>query len=330
MMRDQAIRELMTEYDAQRVRNRAEEQRRLAEVGEKTPEIVEALQRREALLMGEMRNAFLHPANAERISEALQGRMESLHAQVRRVLAAHGYPPDYLEPVYTCPLCQDKGEVGEPLHRWCTCFQQRLIQKMCSDEGMAALRVENFEAFDESRFPDEPLPSRPVTQRAHMRNMRDICERYADEFPCNEQRNLLFCGTSGLGKSFLMNCIAQRVLSRGFSVARITAPKLIEHMRRYHYNGEYAELVEQWTNAPLLLLDDLGAEPMIENVTINYLLNLLNDRMVARRHTVVSTNFTPQELLHAYTERLASRLLDTSSTRMLRFEGRDLRLIPRQ
>ena len=329
MTREQAVRALLAEYEQVRARNREEEQRRLAEVGAKEPAIVRALGQREALLRASMREAFDHPADAERISAELAGRMRALHDEARHALAGRGFPADYLEPVYACPLCQDKGEVGEPLRRWCACFQQRLVRMLCSDEGMAALQAENFDTFDEARFPQEPLPGKPVTQRAHMLTLRGICENYADTFPDTPLRNLLFSGTSGLGKSFLMNCVAHRVLTRGFSVARVTAPKLIEHMRRYHYSGEGAELVAQWTGAQLLLLDDLGAEPMIENVTIVYLLNLLNDRLSAHRHTVVSTNFGPAELVQAYTERVASRLLDTGTTRMLRFEGRDLRLIRR-
>jgi len=329
MTREQAVRALLAEYERTRARNREEEQRRLAEVEAINPAIVRALRQREALLVGHLRDAFDHPANARRISAGLTKRMGVLHDDARRALTEHGFSTDYLEPVYNCRLCRDKGEVGEPLRRWCSCFQQRLVHMLCSDEGMAALQAENFDTFDETRFPDQPLHGKQVTQRAYMRTLRDICERYADEFPNNAQRNLLFYGTSGLGKSFLMNCIAHRVLTRGFSVARITAPKLIEHMRRYHYSGEGAASVDLWAGAQLLLLDDLGAEPMIENVTIVYLLNLLNDRLSASRHTVVSTNFSPAELVQAYTERVASRLLDTSTTRMLRFEGRDLRLMPK-
>jgi len=341
MTREQAVRALLTEYEGIRARNREEEQRRLAEVGAKDPAIVDALRRREALLMDRMRDAFDHPADAGRISAELSKRLGALHDKARAALTRRGFPADYLEPVYGCPLCQDKGEVGEPLRRWCSCFQRRLVRMLCGDEGMAALQAENFDTFDETRFPDEPLPGRqplsgrqplpdrPLTQRAYMLTLREICERYADEFPNNAQRNLLFCGTSGLGKSFLMNCIAHRVLTRGYTAARVTAPKLIEQMRRYHYNGEGAETVEQWAGAQLLLLDDLGAEPMIENVTIVYLLSLFNERLAARRHTVVSTNFTLPELVQAYTERLSSRMLDADATRILRFEGRDLRLMPK-
>ena len=86
----------------------------------------------------------------------------------------------------------------------------------------------------------------------------------------------------------------------------------------------------QWTEAQLLVLDDLGAEPMVENVTIVYLFNLINDRLAARRHTLISTNLNKSELVQAYTERLASRLLDEHTTLLLPFAGRDLRLMARK
>jgi len=330
MTREQAVRTLLSEYEQRRARNREEERRRLAEVEAHSPAIGDALRQREALLIKNMGDAFGNPTDAESISNDFSEHIRNLHTQARRVLTGYGLPADYLDPVYECPLCHDRGEVGAPPRQWCSCFRQQLVRLLCSDEGMAALQVENFETFDETRFPEEPLPGKQVSQRAHILALRSVCDRYANEFPHNAQRNLLFSGTSGLGKSFLMNCIAHRVLTRGYSVARVTAHKLIESMRRYHYNGEDAEAAEQWTGAQLLLLDDLGAEPMIENVTIVYLLNLLGDRFAARRHTVVSTNFSPSELIQAYTERLASRLLDTSSTRMLRFEGRDLRLLQKR
>jgi DNA replication protein DnaC len=329
MTREQAVRALLAEYESRRASNRAEERRRLAEIDSLAPSVVDALRKREDLIMSRIQKIFNRPADADVVSAELAGRMQALHEEARRALCKLNYPADYLEPVFDCKLCQDRGETGEPPRRWCSCFQRRLVRLLCSDEGMAALQIENFESFDPARIPEHPLPGKQGTQRAHTVVLRDICEQYANSFPNNEPRNLLFSGTSGLGKSFLMNCVAHRVLERGFSVARITAPKLIARMRRYHYSGEGAEWVEQWTGARLLLLDDLGSEPMIENVTIVYLLSLLNDRQLARRHTVISTNFSPAELVQAYTERLGSRLLDTGATRMLRFEGRDLRLAPK-
>ena len=78
--------------------------------------------------------------------------------------------------------------------------------------------------------------------------------------------------------------------------------------------------------APVLLLDDLGAEPIINNVTIEQLFTLLNERELNGLHTVISTNLTPAELQSRYTERIGSRLLDKRSTSMLPFYGDDVRL----
>ena len=81
-------------------------------------------------------------------------------------------------------------------------------------------------------------------------------------------------------------------------------------------------------DAPLLLIDDLGTEPLMNNVTVTQLFNLLNERQLAGRHTVISTNLNPRELQERYTERIASRLLDESSCARLGFVGGDIRRNP--
>ena len=86
-----------------------------------------------------------------------------------------------------------------------------------------------------------------------------------------------------------------------------------------------SELMGQMMNAPLLLLDDLGTEPLMNNVTVTQLFNLLNERQLAGRHTVISTNLTVSELRERYTERVTSRFLDASECVKLVFTGEDIR-----
>ena len=76
---------------------------------------------------------------------------------------------------------------------------------------------------------------------------------------------------------------------------------------------------------PMLLIDDLGTEPMMRNITVEYLFTLLNERAAAKRHTVVATNLTPTQLRERYGERVASRLLDKTCTAPVLFTGKDLR-----
>ena len=78
---------------------------------------------------------------------------------------------------------------------------------------------------------------------------------------------------------------------------------------------------------PLLLIDDLGTEPMMRNITVEYLFTLLNERIAAKRHTVIATNLSPVQLQERYGERVMSRILDRSRGVALKFVGRDVRLL---
>ncbi len=327
MTQSEAILVLNTEYDRQRVRNEAERQRRIDEVSAKEPQIAELITRRHAGLFATLNKACALPGQAEELVAGFTRQLTDTRVALEAALVKHGYAPDYLAPVYRCAVCQDTGAVGDGIRQWCACFRQRMVAMLCADSGMAALESENFDTFDANVYPEEPLPGLDMTQRAYMRTVRDFCQDYADAFPGAQPRNLLFTGASGLGKTFLMNCIAQRVLSRGYTVMRVTASRIVEVARRYHHNGDEADAYARMIDSDLLVIDDLGAEPMIENVTIVYLLNLLNERLNAQRGMVISTNFTPAELTRAYTERVSSRLLDQRTARVIKFMGKDVRLL---
>lgn len=326
MNRENVLRELLAEYENQRALNRREEIRRREEVARRSQAAGALIARREEVFYARMRAAFAQPREAQRLADGLQSELERINAALRAELVRLGLPEDYLQPVYRCPICRDTGYVGEPVHEQCACLRQRMLQRLYREEGLAGLERENFAAFDAGVFPDEPLPGQEVTQRAYMERVRALCERYADEYPRAPERNLLFFGATGLGKTFLMNCIAQRVLERGMTVLRVTAYRLVEVMRAQRWDERSAQTARALCTCDLLALDDLGAEPMLENVTIEALYHVLSERIAAERGFVISTNLSLSDLQAAYTERVSSRLLDTRRTRAIRFLGRDVRL----
>ena len=85
-------------------------------------------------------------------------------------------------------------------------------------------------------------------------------------------------------------------------------------------------LAQTFSDWELLLIDDLGTEPMLENITVEYLFTLLNERRSGRLPTLIATNLTPRELQARYTERIFSRMVDRSDTELLHFIGQDVRL----
>ena len=244
-------------------------------------------------------------------------RADTLRDQqaVRERLEALGLPEDYLMPRYECPLCQDSGYAGEDRTRYCVCFEKRLEQARW---GSRLREGHTFEGYDPAIFPD-------AQQRTRTEKARRICQDYAEAFPANARPGLVLMGESGLGKTFLLDAIAARVQQRGHPALRLTAFQMLEGMRDYHLgeNGQDAPFREMLA-CPLLLVDDLGSEPVLRNITVEYFFLLLNERV--GRHTVVATNLTPGQLMERYGERVCSRLMDRGQSEVILLTGQDLRL----
>ena len=322
MTRSEHIRALLEEYAAQRARNDAELNARVEAAERRDPEIARLRADSVSLALGTMRTILSLPTQEARVEAAqrMRARGQANNAEIRRRLKALGLPEDDLELKYRCPVCRDTGYVGDAPARFCECFEARLRARRHEDGSMAGTDEQNFERFDLSRFPEEG------GQRAQMALARRLCEEYADHFPETRYRNLLLTGAGGLGKTYLLNCVYARVCDRGLSAVRVTAFKLFEAMRRQHMGDSESEFASL-TEAPLLLIDDLGTEPMMRNITVEYLFLLLNERAAAKRHTVIATNLTATQLQERYGERVSSRLLDRSVCGVVQLRGKDLRTL---
>jgi DNA replication protein DnaC len=325
-MKENILRELRAEYETQRAANRAEEARRMEEAVAADPQIGALDGERRRLFQTHVAAAFADPARAQATGAELTESVRRINQSVRARLVQAGFPADHLQPVYRCPVCRDQGYVGEPVREMCTCLRDRLYGRLCAAGGLGIQPEERFETWDDAVFDDAPTPEVPQGQRAYMARVRALCEAYADDFPKNEKRNLLFTGSSGLGKTFLLHCIGERLMARGYTPWKLTAYQLMALLRDAYFERGDPERTQLLMESPLLMIDDLGTEPMQENLTIPQLFHLLNERQVGKRHTIISSNLTPSEIKARYTERLASRLLDTRTTQFLRFLGRDVRL----
>lgn len=307
---------LLGEYARQREENRRQERAREQEIRERIPEAGALMDERAALI-----RVLPGSGTVEDRSE----RMREINARIRAELTANGYPEDYLQPVYRCPACRDTGYAGEPIHELCTCIRQRMMDAENASERKGGLGAHSFDQFDLSIFSDEPLPDKRDSQRALMARIERSARRYAEDFPATQKPNLIFYGPAGLGKTFVADCIASRVMDRAYLVRRVTAYRMAEIMRKNQYDGSCADAVTDLIDCDLLLLDDLGTEPQTKSNS-GYLFQIINERNNADRHTIISTNLMPEQLRGMYGERVASRLLDAGRTVAIQFYGRDMRL----
>ena len=321
MTREQLIRQLEQEYAARREENLRVYDQRVNAACEQCEGLRQLLDARRAALMNGLRSALYPATKNPEANAALPRTLNDFNRQIAQTLMAGGLTTEALAPVYTCPICKDEGHLYAPTRRMCECFESELNRRMLVELGLQP--TQTFEAFREDCFSDEPVVGR-LSQRVQMRLNRGVCERYADQYPETDVRDLLLTGRSGLGKTYLMQAMAHRITERGYGVQYVSAYRLFERMRKAYFENN-GESVQPWMEAPLLLIDDLGTEPLMENITVTQFFNLLNERQNAGRHTVLSTNLSLSELKTRYTERVASRLMDESKCRIVKFIGEDIR-----
>jgi len=322
MTRAEMIRRLLSEYQNQRAANEQALERRVAEAGRMDPEIIRLREENRDLAFETMKKVMTLPTDAERRQAAERMKQRGIfnNGEIRRRLQAAGLPENHLELQYRCDVCRDTAYVGEAPSRFCDCFENRLRLMRFEDGSMSGTDEQCFERFDLSRFPEED------NQRAIMEALRRGCESYADTFPDTRYENIVLSGMGGTGKTFLLNCIYERVSSRGHAAVRVTAFKMFEMMRKQHFANSPEDCeFDQLLTAPLLLIDDLGSEPMMRNITVEYLFILLNERLSAHRSTVVTTNLHPEQIKERYGERIYSRMFDRSRTYSVNLTGKDLR-----
>lgn len=319
-MRNAILRELMTEYEQLRAADAMEEERRRREVAAKCPEIAALLEERQQLIFRGVRSVLAGQSTADNLPQ----QMEVLSGQISRLLKQNGYAADYLDPVYRCARCKDTGYVGDTVREMCDCMKSRYYARLYRRVGLSEKGEQSFENYNEQLFSDAPLPHQPISQRQCMGMLRDICEEYADTYPHARTPDLLLMGQSGLGKTFLMHAMAKRLLDRGLNVLMLSAYRFLDIARKAYFSNNTGEL-DTLIETDVLMLDDLGSEPLMENITIVQLFNLINERQTSGKGTVISTNLNTTELQARYTERIASRLLDPRQCTLLQFLGDDVR-----
>ena len=276
-------------YTYQRAREQALEECRLRQeaVYARFPRLREITEARKALTY-QLGRSLLAQEDPQSTRKAYAANMQALLREERALLKENNIPPAFLEPVWRCDACQDTGYVtGEDgVKRMCACLTQRMLAEQFT-QGQVSRR-ERFETFQEDIFPTP-------RQRKATCKARDICKDYAERFPGNNPPGLLILGQAGLGKSFLLNCVAVRVLERGFSVLSLPA---YDYMQAVLAALRDRQPMPDFHAPDLLILDDLGAEPMLNNITRENLTNLLDARQRQGLATAFSSNFTREQIIN--------------------------------
>lgn len=99
--------------------------------------------------------------------------------------------------------------------------------------------------------------------------------------------NVLICGPTGVGKSYLACALGHKACLEGYSVLYLRLPRLFEELRLAKADGRYGKLMLGYAKTDLLILDDWGLTPMTDPQRRD-LLEILEDRY-GKRSTLVTS-----------------------------------------
>lgn len=198
--------------------------------------------------------------------------------------------------ISSCPECEDTGWVRDPQTdrmRKCQCKLVREAE-LSVPEIYRGARLKDFDG--KLRAAGERWLANPV--------------------------DLMISGLVGSGKTHFgcALCIARRLAGLP-AVFRLMA-ELYRELRKAVQAGESdVSIVEDYLAVGCLFLDDIGSGALTD-FEVRTALEILDGRHVRGRPTVLTTNWSLEEIASKMDDRLASRLSDFS---LLRFEGRDRR-----
>lgn len=253
-------------------------------------------------------------------------KLEVLNNRKKECLRSIGKPDDYLDNIYTCPKCKDTGYINQ---QRCSCFNKKAIELVYHDSNLKNITAnENFDNFSYKWYDNTiPNPANGLTPYNNMQQVVSICHSFADNFD-KEFSNLLLFGDTGVGKTFLSNCIAKELLDSAHSVIYLTAIELFKKFEEQDFGNKNNKEAgyDYILDCDLLIIDDLGTE--VGNAYTNSkLFYCINERMLRKKSVLISTNLSLSEIRDTYSERVFSRI--TSCYKILKLFGADIRILKR-
>lgn len=312
---------IMREYEQKQLRSRDTLARHYTEVYERLPQL-KSLDESISILSVQYGKRLL--GGDDTAVESLKKELAILRKNKEDLLKAGGFPADYLELSYECSECRDTGYIGS---KKCRCFKRAVSRLLYEQSNLKEiLKKENFSTFSFNYYSDNFIDSKSArSSLAIMKDAFAACQDFVRTFE-HQHKNLFLYGDVGVGKTFLSNCIAKELMDAGFSVIYYSAPSFFNMLAQstFHKNDTDSQNVYEYIfDCDLLIIDDLGTEFTNSFVT-SQLFTCINERLLGKKSTVISTNLSLDSLADLYTERSFSRI--TSNYIMLKLIGDDIRI----
>lgn len=331
-MASSTLKLLLKEWEHKKIRAEIDLEQRKKDLYFKIPELQKiddeinksALQTMK-LLLNKNSNEFL---------DNLNNKINLLKIEKEKILEKNNIPINFFKPNYDCLICNDTGYVFENnKSHLCNCIKQKIFDIDFNKSNICNISKENFSTFNLNVYSDEINPEKyqeKISPRENILKIKQIADNFINNFDSPEEKNLLFTGNTGLGKTFLSNCIASELLKQGKTVLYQTSPNMLDAIINYKFDKPISScnIYENILNVDLLIIDDLGTECM-NSMKFTELFNIINSRLLNQHNhitkTIISTNLTLKDLHENYDGRIFSRLIGHYN--ICKFFGDDIRFL---
>jgi len=321
------LRILLKEYEQKRFQKQIELENKLNKFYIKNPDILNINDKINRTSI-EISKTILLDKNSDKL-ENLNLQLNNFKKEKQKLLNKLNVKENFFKPDFDCKLCNDTGYLIDNNSIMCTCLKQKLLNIQYNKANISSLEHENFDKFNINLFSDtidEKKYNSNISPKENLEKIKEISLKFIKNFDDPQEKNLLFTGNTGLGKTYLTNCIANELLKQGKTVLYQTAPVMLDTILDYRFGKNNEFNYNDLLNVDLLIIDDLGTE-CSNNMKFSELFNILNTRLLNQNNkvtkTIISTNLSLNHLFKTYDERIFSRLVGYYN--ICRFFGEDLR-----
>lgn len=255
-------------------------------------------------LYNQKMSALIENAKQEAYGNAPQIDITEFDKKLDNLLTKLNIKKELLSPAYTCKKCNDTGYINSKM---CSCLKEEINKKLLEKSGFN----HKLKSFEDCKLPT---------------NIQNTLKKWCDKD--SQYKIILFCGKTGVGKTFVTECMANRLIENEQIVYFSSAFNMNQLLLNYRttFDSSKNEFLEDLLEPDYLFIDDLGTEPIFKNVTVEGLHNVLSDRIEKNKYTIISTNLSLDGIEQTYGERIFSRLVNKKTSLLINVENEDLRL----
>lgn len=321
-----ALKELLKQYEQNKIRAEISLENKLQDFYNSNKKLLKINDEINSTAINISKSILLNK-NSEEINN-LKAKLEKIKKEKEEYLSKLDLSETFFKPDYSCKICSDTGYLNNNL--MCNCLKQKLIDLEYNKSNIFNIKKENFDFFNLNLYSDEINQEKynsNISPKENIKNIKNIIDNFILNFDNPNEKNLLFTGNTGLGKTFLSSCIANEILKKGNTVLYQTAPAMLDSIIDYKFGKTKDSFVyDNILNADLLIIDDLGTESL-NNFKFSELFNIINTRILNQNNhvtkTIISTNLNLNNLFKNYDERIVSRFVGYYN--ICRFFGEDIR-----